>query len=286
MYYFFSDLNCALKINGKFMGTLSYNPISVNVLTNDFIEIIPPCELLPINFTINNPPNSVKILPTSLGNFIYPISFKSYPLGYKELFKKDFNNYKVSVLLDGSVKFRLYTNNGTFVQNIPFYPYNVSVFYQDNRHIGLLFNGDKQFLVIKEVSSGNTIFCKLANNFYLENDKIICEQTLPTVLNHKIIATFNNANYSKKISREKELSSIKNQTLFCLAFLECVSLKDELTDFLCEHLPSEKISDFIGEFDYILTSPTPSYQFVLIGKGVKWIRFTLDNNKISDITID
>jgi len=282
-YYFFSTISCLLKVNGESQGTLSLEPLEIEINKSHFLELVPQGEFLPITFSLNAPPNNVKVIETNFCTFVYPLSFKGYPLGYKKLLEKEFSNYKIEVLLDGVCKFLLQTNEFACVETISQAPTNIEILYKDNRYIALLFQLNKQVLIVKDVSSGETVFYKVAQKFYLENNAIYSTSTLPTICNHTITYCYSNSGTQRKIEKGKTAFSITNTTLFKFAFLECVSLKDNFSEFLKEDLPADKVSAFIGEFDYILPSPTPLYDFVLIGNDAKFIKLELENNLISNI---
>lgn len=286
MYYLFSSLPCAIKINGEYKGTLSLQPLCLTLNLDDFIEIIPLKEFLPINFNLRNVPPNVKTISTFCGKVLFPLSFKSYPLGYKELLKKQFNNYDVFVKVDGTTKFYLQTPSYTIVETIPLKPEFVKIFYSDNRYIGLLFQCEKQILIIKEIESGNTIFNQWADEFCLEHGSLLSKTKCKTLLAHTIIYSYNFKETRRQIIREISPCEIKNETLFSLAFLECVNLLDDLKDFLAEGLPQEKIVEFLGTFDYVLPSPNSKYQFMLVGEKVKFVSLRIDNGLICDLSTD
>ena len=123
----------------------------------------------------------------------------------------------------------------------------------------------------------------MADEIFLENGVIYAKVITPSTLRHTIIYTIEKSEITRRIVKEKEPFTLLNETLFCFAFLESLSLKDEIGCFLQEGLDQVKLKEFIGEYDYILPCPNDSYQFTLIGSSVKFIKFTIKEQKIVDL---
>lgn len=283
VYHIFSQINCYIKINGEYKGILSLTPLTLNLNGLDFIELLPQNNFCPIYFTLSNPPPQVKTHNTSFGVYLYPVYFLSQNLGYKELFFKEYENFNLKVVLDGICKIIITNNAGCFTETISFNPTNFSVFYKDNRYIGLLFNLDKQLFILLDHQNLKTIFYKLVDEIYLENGVIYAKIATPSTLCHTIIYTIEKGEITRQIVKEKEPFTLLNDTLFGFAFLESLSLKDEIGYFLQESINQEKLKEFIGEYDYILPCPNASYQFTLIGSSVKFVKFTIKEQKIVDL---
>ncbi len=285
-YHFFSHLSCAFKVNGQFKGILNLTPITINLSPSDFIEIIPCENYLSINFIASRPSTMVNFINTPFGVYAYPISFRLQNLEYKNLFSHKYNDCIIKVIADFNIKLFLNTTNDTFIEQLPFIPTKTEVFYKDNRYIGLLFCSNKQLLIIKELSTFDTVFYKFADEFKLQNNTIYSLTQTPSLLKHTIKYTYQQGNQTREVFREKETNSLVNTKLFCFAFLECVALKDDLSCFLKGGINQEKIIEFIGEFYQILPSPTPKYDFALVGEKVKFIKFNLENDLICDFILD
>lgn len=282
-YLIFSQIECCLKINGQYSGIINLNPKSFNIEQTDLIQFIPLNSFAPISFILNNPIEQVKIINSQVCNFIFPVNFLYCNLGYQTHLLEQFNNFSLQVLTDGIGKIILLNNNNHFVETFTSKFDKISIFYKDNEYIGLLFKGERQLFILLDTVNFKTIFYKYIDEIYLENGTIIIKIFPPTLLNHQVKYTIKKGIITRSILRGKEPPTLLEPSLFCFAFLECLSLKDNVQDFLSAEINEEKLIEFLGDFDYILPLQHTTYQFAIISKSAKFLSFKLQNNKIFDI---
>ena len=283
LYNLFSQIQCVLKVNGIYKGIINLNPTELELSSQDFIEFIPLENLQSITFILAKESPQIKVAKTNICNYIFPLYFLPKYSGYKKLYSTQENNYHLQIVLDGVCKITLSTESLTHTEIVPFKPNNISVFYKDSRYIGLLFALNINICVILDVKNCTTIFYKQVEQAYHENDVIYTLIRPSSILCHTVIYKIKNGEITRQISRNKEPYSLTNQSLFCFAFLECVSLKDDISPFLAEGLPQDKIVGFLGDYDYILPCNSPLYDFALVGESIKFVKFKVENGKIIDL---
>ncbi len=286
MQYFFSFVPVALKINGEYKGIIHTEPKGKFLKSNDLIEFLSPTsEFLPLTFCLNSPPTQVRVLSCCYGDFIYPISLKPYPLPYEKLYHFEFNEVTVSVICDGVCKIILESKNYLCVNTLPEKPHSCQVLFCENGYIGLLFTLNKQTLITFDLSNGKALLTATANKIYLENSTLITQSSVPTILSHTITTTYIGQTKKKTLVRKNSVNTLSEEQ-FKYAFLECASLGDDLSDFLTTDIDQNLIKEFIGEFDAIMPSLSPSHDFSLVGKNLRFIKIKTEKGKICDVIID
>ncbi len=286
MQYFFSFLPCALKVNGEYKGIITTEPKGLVLKERDFIEFVSlNSEFLPLCFLLKSPPQSVRRLCSKFGDFIYPLGFTSYPLGFQELFSISYGDIKIKVVCEGCCKLNLYSSAFSTSLPLPSKPSSCEVLFVENGYIGILLGLNRPSIYILDLNCGKEVLFYQADKFEYSSGTLLATYSPPTLLSHTVKTEFSSSGKSQKISRGKSLSQL-NEMQLKYAFLECVCLKDNICDFLSPEIESSNFLSFIGQFECIMPSLSPSHDFSLVGENLRFIKLELSNQKITDAIID
>lgn len=286
MQYFFSFLPFALKVNGNYKGIITTEPKGLELKEKDFIEFTSlNSEFLPLCFLLKSPPQSVRKLCSKFGDFIYPLSFTSYPLGYQELFSLNVKDINIKVICEGCCKLIISSSLRSFSAVLPSKPTSCEVLFAENGYIGVLLGLNKPSLYLFEVTCGKQKLFYQADMFEYHNQTIFTSYSPPTLLSHTVHTEFSSSGKTQKITRAKHLNEL-NEMQLKYAFLECVRLKDDISDFLSPQIEPENFLQFIGEFECVLASLSPNHDFSLVGKDLRFIKIELENRLITNAIID
>ena len=286
MQYFFSFVPCALKINGEYKGIISTEPQGESLKENDFIELLSPnSQFLSLSFLLKSPPPQVRRLISTFGDFIYPLSFPAIPYPMQELYSYSTDGIHLKIICDGFCK--LIFSSPTFytTQILPSKPSNFSVLFIKNGYIGILLELNRQSIYLFNMKNGKLELYYQADKITFQEGVIKAESHLPTLLNHTVKTRFSSSGKNVEIIRGKQIGNL-NSLQLKYAFLECVCIKDEVSDFLNPEINSKLFLEFIGQFDCIMPSLSPSHDFSLVGNELRFIKFEIKDDKIANAIID
>ncbi len=286
MQYFFSFLPLALKINGEYKGIIHTEPKGTTVKNSDFIEFASvSSEFLPLSFRFSSPPPQVRILTSRFGDFVYPTGLIPYPLPYEKLYYYELGEATVSIICDGGCKIILDGKTYLKVEALPSKPSSCEVLFSKDGHIGLLLNLNKPTVTVFNLADGRLELLSQGDKIEILSSQLIVKSFIPSLLSHTVTTTYSSDYKSREVSRNKSLSSLSPEQ-FKYAFLECVAIGDKLGDFLKEGLNESSLREFIGEFDAIMPSLSPTHDYTLISDRLKFIRLKMENGKIADVDLD
>lgn len=285
MQYFFSFLPCLLKVNGKLEGLISTEPKGLPLKEGDFIEFLSPdCNYLPLGFLLKSPPPQVRRLTSIFGDFIYPLSFTPYPIFCEETLVYSHSKATVKLVCQALCNLVISTPNCQITEILPSKPSSIKVLFLENGYIGLLLQLNRPSIYIFEMANGKKMLTFQADEICYDGCVLSCKSFVPSILQHTVYTDFSSDGKNIKITRAKSLDQLSELQLK-YAFLECVCLKDKVSDFLADIEPYSFLS-FIGDFECIMPSLSPNHDFSLIGKNLKFIKLEIENRKITNAIID
>lgn len=264
-YYFFSYLECIAKINGK-TYQLSTELLKIDCSFGDIIEFCSPQnEFLPLHYILGENSPLVKEFSTPYGVYVFPEYFTPYPLHYEKIFCQNYfyDTVNITIIADGFIKLLMQNERSFNIEQLPFKPNQIECVFAENGLIGLLFKGKKSIFYLYNAKSNSIV---LRENGEISFDKTLTiTKSYPTLLKHQVTKYFNEdfTLNDVKISRNAS-GNFTNPILFKYAFLECISLRDNVSDFLLHKENKDKIYDFFGNFNLILPFHEKAYDFILV----------------------
>ena len=286
--HFFSLVKCYLKINGNPCGYVFNKTLFHEIHSGDLIEFLPE-NCLPIHYVFPNISPFVKCYEKMGFTLIVPHNFCQYPYLFEKKFDFDFFSEKAKVVVfnDSGCKILIQNQTDFAVFPYPFYPHKIEPFYIKDRIIALLFN-EKHAFIFNAENKIEKLFELSARSAYTQNDKICFIREPPTMLLHKITYSlsppFTEINADISRGRTNDLPD----ELKKYAFLECVAIGDDITDFLSSDLNyADKLKDFLGNYIAILPPPNDKYDYLLLyDDEIKFISMKTQNGRICDIILD
>lgn len=289
-YFVFSPVKCVIKINGTFICEIYTEPVKLNINKGALIEFFSSQDaFLPLSFILGNSVKSVAVLENSNGNFIFPLSFRKYPYPYEKVYsEKIFPDFTINVYNDCTGKMLLENSYSAKIISLPFYACVPQVIFTENRHIGLFFKENGYFYIINAEDLENKL-TKKTDEAYYENKELILKSFLPTLLAHEVTEKFRYPFQEGIIDfkREKSINALP-QELKTFAFLECLRIGDDVSDFLVNDFKGkEKLKNYLGNYSFIQPCPTENYEYALIYENeVKFIKFKTINGNICDLFLN
>lgn len=289
-YFVFSPVNCGIKINGTYICEIYTEPVKLNINKGDLIEFFS-CKdaFLPLSFILGNSVKSVAVLENDNGNFIFPLSFHKYPYPYEKIYsEKVFSDFALNVYNDCTGKLLVENSTCAKIIPLPFYACVPQVIFAENRHIGLFFKENGYFYIINSENLENKLV-KKTDEAYYENGELILKSFLPTLLAHEITERFRHPFQEGVINfkRGKPTNALP-QELKTFAFLECLRIGDDVSDFLVDDFKGkEKLKNYLGNYTFIQPCPAENFEYALIyEREVKFIKFKTINAKICDLILN
>ena len=287
-FYFYSNVDCVLKVNGNFIGKISKNYTEFDLIGNEFLEFTP------LNVTLNSCnfylTDNLKGILFNFGNYrlIIPKFLTLRILPYKIIFQKTFNNdFCLTVTTDGAIKYYL-SGAITVTDELPFLPTIVDLITK-NDCVFLVFKADKTLITAYDFS-GNLLFRNYVDDYEIDNNfsfiKTNClYNTLKFNFTYDISTSF-------KILTANLVTDISNisQILLPYCFLTCVLLGVDASNFLHPQIIERKndLIEFIGNFEKIL--PPINYcngeVLIVFENEIKVLKFIINENKISNVFIN
>lgn len=289
-YFVFSPVKCAIKINGTFICEIYTEPVKLNINKGSLIEFFSVQDaFLPLSFILGNSTKSVAVLENENGNFIFPLSFHKYPYPYEKVYsEKLFPDFAVNVYNDCTGKMLIENSYSAKITSLPFYACVPQVVFTENRHIGLFFKENGYFYIISAEDLENKI-TKKTDEITCEKNEIILKSFLPTLLAHEVTEKFCYPFQEGEVifKRGKSANALP-QELKTFAFLECLRIGDDVSDFLVNDFKGiEKLKNYLGDYSFILPCPTENYEYALIYENeVKFIKFKTIDGKICDLILN
>ncbi len=311
VYYFCSEYNAALKLNGIYCGILSDTAKSINI-DNDsaFIEVLPitadekPVCMLLDGGSIDSPPNSVSITDLKGG---YLIKFlKNFSGGdFDVISQQKFPDLIITIFNDKGAKLSIDTANDFFVEKVDF-EFSSAEFFRINSFscgkniLAVVFYGKLSLIRLYDTTTKpiRCIFSRTVNEFSFEKEFITTEN-VNDMAKHKITCSWD---YDGNLLQEKTKTVSKSdnfiinlipEKLLPFAFTEELFVGGNVDEFLAENLQAnaDKLKGFFG--DFIGVFPPPPFMEedcvgVIYPNGknkyiAEYFYFEISNGKITGI---
>lgn len=295
-FYFYSDLNACLKINGEYSGGVSKNVSATNLSEKgDFLF-----EFLPNNYEFlpcYGKAGSGKITAYEFlnGILIYPEYEKKRNRPYKVLDLKRFNfvsgDEYVKTYFDGGIMYDI--DGVNYIRGeLPFTPARVEA--EDlGGFKAYVFTGEKPCVVVYSDASGNAVYKDVLSEFSFRGGtltaiKRVTNATIPFVL----YETYAIGEPFTLIKRETEFLKspfMINENLVDYALLELILKKADISRFLSPDLrqKSNDLYSFLGgvkgAFSYC-DDGKPKTAVIETDK-ISYITFEKSNSLITNISL-
>ena len=293
MIYFITSPVCAMvKVNGVFLNEIDANLYSFECNKDCYIEIIPLKENLnAICFKVNNVPYKSKNL--CLYNFengilILPIFSHKNNLPFKYVYSSNNNENSLYVYNDNCSKVLIQTQNASNVFTLPFEPLKCESLFLNELLFLKIYGENKNTLICFNLNDKiDKRFVKHNADIPLNSQSFKCKCKNLTKIEQELYFN-NNGDITKQINTRNRAISLLNPLLFPFAFLEEVLINGDYKDYFHQSLlqHSELVLNFLGEFySFIPYNKDSDNLAILIGQNAKTVKFTLEDNKIIDLTI-
>ena len=306
-YYFCSDENLALKVNGIFTATISSAPtlVSLDIDSCPLIEIFPMNRTIfsTIGFIFNDnflcaPPSSFCVTDLK-GGYLIKCEVPISDLPFKVISQHKSSNYLITVFSQRSNFISIESSCDFFTEQLNFEVFSVEFIELSISHVLVKIIGSKTHILIFEISSKITLIIhKTVEEAYFDKSLTLVEKHLD-IAKHTVITSYwiegsilRQANkeiqYSKNFNKDRLIEQI-----FPYAFLEEMIVGGNYTDFLGDNILEnvKKLPNYLGSFIGIF--PPPFFRsFNEVGliyhksKNLlfsEYFSFTMENRKIVNI---
>lgn len=289
--YFVSDIDCALKIDGKYLGIIDKNLYSHTLNGDELLEFLPlNSDFSPFYSLVNG--TEIKSFNLAYGKLFYPVFKSGLHLPFKLLGQRRVNlggkEVVVTLISDGGVKFYV---DGAFyvVSSLPFIPKNFDVTIV-NDVIVIVFVSDKTAVFIYDFN-GNEVFKCTCSGASIDKALTI-KNRFGSVIKADVLTEYSLSSDFKMLSqkehKEKNFYDI-HPSLFTLAFFELVAIgvnvKEVLTPKMSEK--STSLKDFLGKVIRVLPSPNnPNQAWLVSDDKVSEASLDIRNGLIDNIYIN
>lgn len=301
MFYFYSALPSAIKINGKYCGTATKNLLSLVVKDGDLVEVLPidcdrsffwfiagkdfDCQFIDRFFLKEDVFVCVKNFPPANRDFSLPI---------KRQTKVANEEISVAVIIDSSIKLIIETNTNMQILPLTHLPNKLNTYEICNLN-GL-------YLIIELISKKRTVIAlktdeklklcfKKTVDFLSVSDVVTTKTFADTLRCHEITTKWQPSNPFKLMQSDANCKfSIENfkDNLLPFLFMEELSVGGSLEDFLTEDLLADAVSlkEYVGTIETFFVSPYEENQLIALAQGKpKIFKFDLEKRKICNLTI-
>ena len=305
MYYYFTSKNdCALKLNGIYLGLVSKTIKHVNILSEkSLVEIVSLNGSLPsLSFVLDdnlltNPPLNLSVTDMKGG---YLISYIATPvsLPFKVIEQKKFSDLVITVFCDNGYKISIETNTDFFTESLDCQVLSTQIERKgDLLLVGI--NGDiKAIFGYQLTPKICPVIKKSCNDFCFENT-ITTTHEYCDIAKHKTFITWEIKNNSL-CPRDKQITYSPNFSINNLpakiipyAFLEELLVGGVVDDYLDTTIKpnADKLRGFFGNFIGVMPPPffvSPEQIGLIYKKNsnqyyVEYCSFELNGRLISGI---
>lgn len=307
-YYFHSDANCAVKLNGIYYGIIGKTIKGVRVDGDfcPFVEIIPASgKKGGYSFLLGK-----EVLTAPFSGLTVTDLKGGYLLNFTDVETDDeFYSVKEEKIYDTDVK--IFNDKGIIIavtnrcgktkERVCFYDKQVTVTpfsFCGSPVIAVFFENEKRLYLFDVASVPRKIFENKVSAFSVKGD-FATKYVLPDMAKHTVIVYYNydGKNLSEKnrtVSAQKDFSIISlPQNLVPYAMMEALLAGDDLTPFLTGKTAENKdrIKGFFGEFTGITPPPAfkPQELLGVVRKisdkiySVEYFSFEFEDGKICNI---
>lgn len=267
-YYFTSKSDCAIKLNGIYLGVITNIVKHVNIVSDDTLV-----ELLPLNsnspsfsFTINSnflscPPSEISVTDMK-GGYLIVYNPMISGLPFKILEQQKLDDCLVTVFSDNTKKISIETNNNFFTENVCFEFDSVQIKkFNDILLVG--FNGIDSFIFCYKLFPKITVIDRLScSGFSFDNQITLYTEHLD-IAKHKVTRSFKVQNNEVKLIDKKIVHSqnfsVGNLPLKVIpyAFLEELLVGGDVDCYLASNIKpnADKLRGFFGNFIGVMPPP-------------------------------
>lgn len=226
----------------------------------------------------------------------YPILKPKFDLPYKTIVKRSFVfdniEYLITVFTDGAIKLRINGYNEELILQLPFIPQDLKIYpVGGNLFLVDLISGI-HYVAVFSAPTIKEEFSAVCHSYDVSKELSI-KKIGRTIFSYEETSRYNydgKVNLTDKTCRVfypyKELPD----KLLTYAFLEEVRLSVDYRHFLSDNLLSDYslIKDFLGEYSFILPPFLKDFPstYAVVGKTAKYVKTTVENNKITDILLE
>ncbi|MBQ7351994.1 MAG: hypothetical protein IJW59_03960 [Clostridia bacterium] len=307
--HFLSQENAILNINGQSIGIIDQQlSPQIDIISNTqsfFVTYEPISEkqqAMPYTFVLNtqNTPQSnneyIKIIPFPNNHYdIIMNPFYYYQISQSQiLFNDTIGKFFISITSDTSSHITIYSG-ASIVFSLNTIALIDAIVKQKKDYLIIegIIDSDTYQLIIIDTNNFSIVHNNIAHSVEEDNYHITSFKKLNTICKHAEICTFEFDKKQKDKYYVYEDKSIDiNPALIPLAFLQCISIGDEVKamSFLSDNLSNTNITQLQGYFGEIKDifinrhSITPHRQnYTINSTRMRNYNFIIDNQKITDI---
>lgn len=291
-FYFYSESDAALKINGSFKGNLS-EPLGTEIDFSDdppYIEFCPlnraepPFAFLPDKKFLDDPPYGVSVTDLRGGYFV---AFDEVPrLGaYGVIEQKKFSDAVITVFCDNGIKLSIETPADFYTESLPFRATSAEISREFLNGIDaiVVFFPTERFICVYAAGKIKKLFSREADSFDCKNGFFTTERK-KDVAKHTIKIKWDCSDGFKEISREvSHAASFRRDAVYPgilpYVFAEEFAAGGDYEFYLAENIKknADKLSGFFGNFIGVCTPPRfRDYREVGLIKKLRERRYIVD----------
>ena len=303
--YFLCFVPCAVKLNGRFIGTASEN-YSVLDADDGFVEFVPLSPLRsPVCMMLSKTPKSernVKIIDLYGGFLIMPVFPRRLFSDFKLLGVKDFDTRygraRLTCYAENGVRLIAETQNAMSVENIPFYPDDVRFGFMQGgstTYALAILSSLKTAIIAYEIGREiKCVFKQIVDGYELNGNVLTVFVRKKDVMKHVVTEKWKFADRlmhgERVVTPRRKLYAI-NEKLVPYAFFEEIAAGGDVSAFLTPRLKprADELKDFLGDFTAVLPPPhfRPQNEITLLYKDkVEYAVTELNSGLIDRVSLD
>lgn len=304
-FYFQSNVDAALKINGGFAGRLCEPlKISIDASRPPFLEFCPlncaapPTAFFPDENFTDNPPEGVIVTDLRGGYFV---AFDNVAVRgeYGVIEQKKFSDAVITVFCDNGYKLSIETPADFYTEGLPFAATSAEISREfiDGNDVIVVFFPTERYLCAYSAGKVKKLFSRVADGYDVKNGFCTVERK-KDVAKHEIKIRWDCSAEFKEISREVSHAADFRKEAVCpkilpYAFAEEFAAGGDYTFYLAENVKknADKLAEFFGEFIGVCVPPSfRDYREVGLIKKIRERKYAVDyyvfeteNDKITNV---
>lgn len=227
----------------------------------------------------------------------YPVlkPYQNFP--YKNILSKNIVienvQFFLSVFTDGAVKLKIRALNETLTINLPFIPTDLEAYPVGGNLFLVDLKANLHYIIILSYANLCVEFSDICDEFTIDT-KLTLTKTHSGIQTHREIISYAYDGKVKLVDKTfQTFCSYEKipEPVIPLAFLEEVCLGADFTSFLTPELSknAELLTEFFGKINFSLPpfyKELPQTYAIVSDNGVKYAKFTTENGKIADVSLD
>lgn len=227
----------------------------------------------------------------------YPVLKPYQNFSYKNILSKSVVieniQFFLSVFTDGAIKLTIRGLNETLTVNIPFIPNDLEAYPVGGTLFLVDLKSNLHYIIIVSCANLCVEFSDICDEFTIDT-KLTLTKTHSGIQTHREIKSYAYDGKVKLVGRTfQTFYSYEKipEPIIPLAFLEEVGLGTDFTNFLTPELSknAELLTEFFGKINFALPpfyKELPQTYAIVSDNGVKYAKFTTENGKIADVSLD